>query len=146
MAEVGQHRGDGRRRRRGIDQPARIGIERGRAQAGRQDNAVAIEDIGALGWRLARAARRRMDRAAAMQGSDLDEPPRQHQESQGEDPGNRKQAVAPDLECVFGRLARRRLRPPWLRCEFSAPHHAPPPPLSEAAGSIRRGNASSVPI
>ena len=119
MANLGQNRGDGRGRRPRIDQPTRVRIKRRGAQAGRQDDAVTIDDIGAFHRRFAGAARRRLNRAAAMQHRDLDKPSRQHQISHSENAGDRQQPVAPDLERILaGTLTRRRLRPRWLRSEF----------------------------
>ena len=47
VAELGQHRGKARGRLLGIEHQRGIGVERGRGQVGRDQHAVAVDDVGA---------------------------------------------------------------------------------------------------
>ena len=47
--EIGQVGGEQFDRFVDVDEPARLGVERGHAHVGRQDFAVAVEDVGARG-------------------------------------------------------------------------------------------------
>ena len=87
-SEVGQHARDAGGRGNRVDQLARIGVERGGPKAGRQKDAVAVDDIGARHGRRTGGAD--VARRAALQHRDLDQTHRKDQAGNRENTGDRQ--------------------------------------------------------
>ena len=83
----------------GVQHLCRIGVKRRRRQAGRQDDAVAIDDVGAPGGRQRRRVDARQSRlAAGLEHGEVDQAPGDHGERQCQHDAGDQEPVAAGLK------------------------------------------------
>ncbi len=103
LAQLGQHRDQLAGGFAGVDHMLRIGVERRRGERGRQQFAVAVDDVGAHG--RGRAGARRLGDArlvALLQHGDVGEPHADGAEGDGEHESGDQQPGAADLDRLLG--------------------------------------------
>ena len=103
----GEHRGQLHRRLIDVRNPARIGIDRRYAKVGRQQLAIAVDDVGATGIGADFLCRRRHGGDRLVAGTHIDQPNADTDKGDGEAAGEDAQPPAAQRQCRSKRPAGR---------------------------------------
>ena len=118
--QVGEHLPQVVHRLIGVNDFLRVGINRCRRETGRQQHAVAVENVGAHRWIATSQRRHRPALGSAAKDGQVQQPDCHHQECQHEDHATTEQPVTRGLKRPMGDTdeatgGRRLVRHAWLR-------------------------------